>query len=507
MSKAYIFIILGFSTMLFLFSCTKDFEDINTNPNEADRVSDPSLLLPAIIRTTANRSWDNSFDRFAIAADQIANQFVSTFSDWSRSDADRFFWSNYDKVKDLNYLISISKESGMANYQAVGIILKSWIFQGITDNFGPVPYSEAGKANQDINFPKYDSQEDIYAGILADLEIANSLLGTTSELVNGDILFNGNIQNWKKLANGLAMRILMRQSARKDPSVQMQKIMASPATYPLFTSYRDQAALQYLGVRANAHPAFTGNVSDWASSTRLSHNMEIILKSMNDPRLAVFAMPTPASQNSPTPQYGGVPNGISNVEAWNGGVSNHSPIGLLWVPEQFSPNFASMTAAQSVIMSYSELQFILAEARLKGYITAGDAETYYLNGIIDQFAYYASRIPSNFIVPKASQVIPPASYYTQVNVAFTGTTQEKLNKIYTQKWLSLFLCGAEAWSEWRRVGVPAITPGPRSNGYVPVRYIYPADEMRLNEENYNKAVQMLGGDGDALTTRVWWDID
>lgn len=507
MKKIILYAAFGLSAVLILFSCTKDFEEINTNPNQADRVSDPRLLLPNIIRITANRSWENSFNRTSIAADQVANQFVSTFSNWSRSDADSFFWNNYDQIKNLNYLISISDEQGFANYKAVGMILRAWIFQGITDNFGPVPYSEAGKANEGKNFPKYDSQQAVYAGILAELETANNLLGTTNELINGDILYNGNVQNWKKFANGLRLRILLRQSGRIDPSIEMEKIVNNPSQYPLFTSHTDQAALQYLATLANAHPSYQGNVSDWASSTRISTNMETILKSMNDPRLAVFAMPTPATINTDTPEYGGVPNGIQDVEAWNGGSSNHSPIGLLWAPKQYAPDFATFNAAQSVIMSYSELQFILAEAREKGFITTGSAETFYLKGIESQFLYYSSRIPPVFVLPTANQIIPPSTYYTQTNVAYIGSKEEKLNKIYTQKWLSLFLCGSEAWSEWRRVGVPNIIPGPTSSGYIPVRYLYPADEQRLNGDNYNEAIKLLGSGGDALTTPVWWDLN
>ncbi|HUH45504.1 MAG TPA: SusD/RagB family nutrient-binding outer membrane lipoprotein, partial [Arenibacter sp.] len=173
---------------------------------------------------------------------------------------------------------------------------------------------------------------------------------------------------------------------------------------------------------------------------------------------------------------------------------------------QFAPEFASPIAAQSILMSYSELQFILAEAREKGYITSGSAETYYLNGIRDQFEYYSSRIPDSFELPTAAQVIPPNSYYTQPNVAYTGSSEDKLNKIYIQKWLSLFLNGGEAWSHWRRTGVPEIVAGPNNEGFVPVRYVYPADEQRLNEENYNDALGLLGGP-DNLTTKVWWDVD
>lgn len=509
MRKIYKFLLIGLSAVLITVSCTKDFEEINTNPNDPDRLTDPSLLLAKIIEDLSNDNWENSFDRGAIVADQITNYFVGSFNDWTRSDANRFFWGDFGTLRDLDYIIQISEEQGLANYQAVGMILRGWIFQRITDNFGPIPYTEAGKAKEDINFPIYDTQEFIYTSVLAELEEANSLLGTTTELVNGDILYNSDVTNWKKFANGLRLRMLLRQSDRKDPSAEMQKIVSDPSTYPLFTSHEDQAALQYLEVQANAHPAYGGNVSDWASSasTRLSHNIEVILKSMNDPRIAVFALPTAATIDTDNPEYFGVPNGESDVSDWNGGVSNHSLMGLLWAPRQYNPELVSMNAAQSIIMPYSEVQFILAEAKERGFITTGDAETYYLNGVRDQFNYYSSRIPSNWTLPTANQLLAPGSYYSQETVAYTGTQQEKLNKIYTQKWLSLFCVGFEAWSEWRRVGVPTIVPGSGTSGFIPVRYVYPADEMRINEENYNAAVQLLGGDGDAITTRVWWDVN
>lgn len=499
-------LIVGVYALLITISCTKDFVEVNTDTDATTTLSDPGLLLPNIIRTTAHRNWKNSFDRFAIVADQTANQFASNYGNWVESDADRFFWSNYDQIKELDKLIADAEDRNFNNYKGIALVLRACIFQGITDNFGPIPYSEAAKAGNNINFPKYDSQEEVYKGILSELETANELFGTTNELINGDILYNGDISGWKKFANGLRLRILMQQSGRVDPSAEMQKIVGNLSVFPLFTSHLEQAALQYVEEIGNEHPSYRGNVSDWASSTRLSYTMETILKDRNDPRLAVFAMPTPASAGTGTPEYGGVPNGFQDVSNWNGGVANHSAVGLLWAPTQFAPEFASQTAAQSVFMSYSEVQFILAEAREKGFITTGNAETYYLNGVRSQFDYYASRIPANFVLPTAAQVIPPNSYYTQPNVAFTGTLDEKLEKIYVQKWLSLFLNGGEAWSHWRRTGVPEILPGPNNEGYIPVRYVYPADEKRLNEENYNAAVGLLGGP-DNLTTKVWWDVD
>jgi SusD/RagB-like outer membrane lipoprotein len=507
MKRLHKFLILGLSTVLMTVSCTDNFEDINTNPNQPDRIADPSLLLPEIIWELADSNWDNSFDRGSIVADQVSNLFTGSFNDWTRSDANRFGWEFYAKLKDIDFMIGSAEEQGLENYRAIGLILKSWAFQNITDNFGPIPYSEAGKAREDVNFPKYDSQEAIYAGILADLETANALLGSTTEVVVGDILYDGDVQNWKKFANGLRLRMLLRQSDRKDPSAEMQKIVGNPSANPLFTSHEDQAALQYLTETNTAHPAFRGNVSDWSSSssTRLCTTMELILKGMNDPRIAAFALPTSASAGTGTPEYGGVPNGIIDPSQHAGGVLHHSLIGLLWAPRQYDETLVSPNAPQSVFMPYSEVQFILAEARERGFISIGDAATYYNNGISDQFTYYSSRIPGTWSLPTAAQMIPSPSYYTQDAVAYTGTQAEKLEKIYTQKWLSLFMVGFEAWSEWRRVGVPFIEAGPATSGFIPTRYVYPADEQRLNEESYQAGVGLLGGP-DAINTRVWWDV-
>jgi hypothetical protein len=502
----FILIIVGIASFL---SCTTDFEEINTNPNQADQISDPSLLLANIIRTLGNSNWNNSFDRGAIFADQISSYYVGSFGDLSRDNAGQFSWSYYDVLKDIDLMIAAAEEQEFENYKGIGLVLRAFVFQNLTDNFGPIPYTEAGKAAEGINFPEYDSQEEVYSGILAELELANEILGTSNEVVNKDILYNGNTENWRKFSNGLRLRVLLRQSDRKDPSAAMQEIVSNPAANPLFTSHLDQAALEYLEDSPNQHPAYTGNVSDWssASGTRFSLTMESILKSMNDPRIAAFALPTSASSNTANPEYFGIPNGVSNTSDFNDGIQNQSLMGLLFAPRQYKPEIVSPNAAQSVFMPYSEVQFILAEAREKGYINIGDSESYYLKGIADQFAYYSSRIPANWVLPTSSQLLPEVDYYTQESVVYTGSQEEKLNKIYKQKWLSLFLVGFEAWSEWRRVEYPAIEAGPDAFGDIPVRYIYPADELRINEDNYNNAVQMLGGNGDVVSTKVWWDVN
>ncbi|MEO9052128.1 MAG: SusD/RagB family nutrient-binding outer membrane lipoprotein, partial [Ginsengibacter sp.] len=312
----------------------------------------------------------------------------------------------------------------------------------------------------------------------------------------------GNITHWKEFASGLMLRILMRESNRIDPSVMMQNIVSHPDLFPLFNSNTDQAALQYIADRQeNEMPLYRSQSSGYGTGTRITQTFLDELKGINDPRRFAFATPTSASLTAGNRVYKGEVNGTGAFPD----PPNSSPAGMLWTSIFFSPDLASPNAAQSVILSYSEVQFTLAEAAEKGFIPGGsaNAENYYLNGIDDQFKYYASRIPSNYSFPKSSDIIPPATYYDQADVSYMGTQQQKLQKIWLQKRFALFLSGAEAWSEWRRTGFPIIKAGPQSPGYVPRRCLYPADEMRINTQNYKEAVGWLGT--DEMTTHVWWD--
>ena len=163
---------------------------------------------------------------------------------------------------------------------------------------------------------------------------------------------------------------------------------------------------------------------------------------------------------------------------------------------------------------YAEVQFILAEAKERGFITAGsDAATYYLNGIKDQFAYDGSRLDvlnqgiaaTDHNFAKSADIMPSAAYYAQPGVAYTGSTDQKLYKIRIQKWFALFYTGFEGWSEWRRTGVPKETKIGTASAIAawPRRTRYPLGEQTVNITNYNAAIKVQGADN--LLTRMWWD--
>ena len=500
MKANYIKLILALIAFnLSITSCTDDFDKINKNPNQPESVTNPGLLLPGIIRSSMSDSFNGSWNRGNIVADYTTDQFVSQF-DWAPADAEGYFlWSYYDRLRDVMNMYNIAVAGDLKNYQGIALVWKAFLFHSMTDIYGDVPYTEAVKAKTDgINFPKYDTQETIYQGILADLKAANDLLSTSNEAVTGDILFNGNVTRWKMFANALRLRCLLRISDRVDPSAEMAAIVADPTTYPLFTSGSDQAALQYLDQVNNEFP----NYNDFGYGCTASKTLVDQLTGLNDPRLYIFAQPTVATANSANPQYVGVPNGIADEATYNGGPNNQSLPGLLWAPLKANPALASKTAVQTLLLTYAEQQLTLAEAAERGFIQ-GNAEQYYQEGVQASFDYYASRIPSNYTFPTVADVQPDASYYAQPAVAYTGSQAEKIAKIHLQKWISLYNCGFEGWSEWRRTGVPTITPGPASLGFVPSRMIYPLSEQNTNRENYDAAVAVQGPDN--TQTHVWWD--
>ena len=495
--------------LLFSAGCTKRFDTINQNPNSPDHINNEQLFLPAIINNAVrNYSYISQFGA-SVIGDYYANGYNSGFDDaFTASQTEgSFLWNFFNVLRDVENYRILSNQKGDKNNEAVGLIMRSWMFQVMTDNYGDMPYSQAVQGKTaGVFHPAYDKQEDIYYALMDSLKRANTLLASGTDPINSDILMGGSALRWQEFANGLRLRLLMRMSnvtgAKVDVGAEMSAIAADPATYPLFATYSDQAAFQFLPDNGFEFPAYHNSpIGDYHLSTTLETN----LKLLNDPRIAYFAMPTPASLGTGTPVYAGVPNGIGTAEAsWNGGANNQSQEAPVLMPLA-GYSFSSPIAAQGMLMSCAEVQFILAEGKERGLITTGnDAETYYLKGIHDQFSYDSSRL-ALMTLPFPADITASPAYYTQPAVAYTGTTDEKLYKIRIQRWFSMFYTGFEGWSEWRRTGVPKETKtGPSSAiPQWPRRVRYPLSEQTVNTVNYNAALAVQSPDD--LVTHVWWN--
>lgn len=505
---------LALGLLLGVSACDKDFEEVNVNPNSPEAVSS-ALLLPNVIRNTTNQIAGNAWG--------LGNLVVQYTAKIQFTNEDRYNWgpqgnpynSFYSALRDINNIVELSGTANQKNYVGVAKVMRAHLFAYMTDVYGEIPYAEAIQAKSGVNYPKFDSQESVYKAILVELEEANALLGTSSEKIEGDILFNGNVTLWKKFANSLRLRMLMRLSDRQNPAVALQAIVSNPTQFPIFANENEQAVLQYLQDVPNQHPLYTTRSGSY-DEIRLSQKMEDVLKDLNDPRLFAYAQPTTASAMGvvgPASAYEGVPNGLGDEEALKyspsgdatkGGSNFISRVGLLWSCQACSSQ-ANPLGYQAILMSYAELQFILAEARERGFISTETAEAYYKKGIQASVNYYKARYTVINQPTIASRLVVDDAYFAQAKVSYAGSTAEKLEKIGTQKWLALYFSGLEPWNDWKRTGFPSIKPGPAAFiNTVPVRFMYPSSLQSLNGDNYKAAIGRQGA--DAITTRVWWDI-
>ena len=484
MKKIYyvlsLFLLFGGLT---LHSCTGEFEEINTDPNNPIAIS-PALLLPNAIQTTVDRYWGHStrYQRLNIDAAMCWVQHISR-NIYINAEGDSYevpltigsaTWDNIYTNALVNFqsVINLSQEGGAyqnSNYHGIALTMRSFAFAYLTDVFGPIPYSKAlqGAAEVSINSPDYDDMESVYSGLLADLKLANELLRVSGPPVSGDILFNGDILRWKKFTNSLALRLANRQAAKKPDASRaiMADILADPETYPVFTGNEDFAELLHVDVIGSRNKMFDvfSTRSDWnVSSTFIDKLLEL-----DDPRISVYAQPLADGT------YAGLPNGLTDAAA---GTFNASRIGSKY----FSPT------APSILMTYAELLFIKAEAAYDGDIT-GSADLLLAEAINASFDQHGLIMPSDYM-------------------SRLGTVNKEV--ILTQKWIALFGQGVEAWTEYRRTGYP-VMPAKHPNavfsneGVLPTRIEYPTSEYSLNRDNLEEGLGYLGG-SDNMRTPLWW---
>ncbi len=521
MKRKTIYSFAAILTMLVLLSygCTKDFEEINTNPNDPGIAqAAPNMLLTNAIESMTDRVHE------IFLGHEMGSCWVQHMAKVQYPDEDRYVprisvinntWTSFyaSSGYDVQTLLNLAEESGNTSYKAVALILKSYIASVLTDEFGDVPYSEAwqGSGETSILSPVYDRQEAIYAALLENLTTANELLTDDSPDIEGDILFDNDLMAWKKFANSLRLRLLLRRSDRVDPTSDMTAIFGNSDTYPIFESNADNAALAYLGSAPNNHPINENR------KTRDDHRVSKTLVDYlyteapsPDYRIVVFAELAPGAGD-----WVGLPNGMlaADAAAYNGnGIANTSKIGT----------YFSSATAPGMLMSYAELLFIKAEAAKRGFIPGGDAvaEEAYHDGIRASWEQFnaTGTFTSKLAVWRSTFLswgMDPADnifeYAWQDFVDWGGTYDyvpaNALQQIAEQKWIAMFDQGLQAKFEWNRTGFPELTPAVagQNDGKIPVRAYYPSDEAGRNPTNLAAAISAQGPDN--LNTRVWWDTE
>ena len=476
--KKYILILIVFATSL--QSCDK-FKDTNTNPNSPTDVNPDLLLNNVLYAITGDEATigNGTYDMFV--GGDMGGCWAQHWSKTQYNNEERFiprgalirgFWNTmYFRVlinADNMYKLSVTRDN--KNLQGIAMVLKAYGFAMLTDCYGDIPFSEALQAEADVLKPKYDKQEDVYTGILKLLDDASGLLGAGGDVPSAsDFMYNGDVTKWKKFANSLKFRCLMR-IVDKKPSVASQ-LQALAAANGMFSSNSDEAKYSY--VIATPNPIYNTIIGSNRIEYRVGKPMVDKLSALNDPRLAVYASKAPATNT-----YVGKPAGYLDPSTAGYNNTNTSGLGAFYL-EKTLPAY---------LMSYAQLQLLMAEARQKGYISTSTTQAYYEEGIKASLTF--NGVSSSV-----------ATYLAEPLVAFNAINP--LPQIQLQEWLALFGQGVEAWTEWRRTKVPALSlPVDAATTAIPSRYTYPDNEPSINKANYDAVVASQGP--DLLTTKVWW---
>ena len=473
MKKIMTLLVIGSAVIL---SGCKKFDEFNNNPNAPEQVNPQFLLSNALAEASNNQAvW--GWHAGSLLAQHSSNLEFLPVDRYDLGNNEGLWNETYRLLNDLQDVMN--SEDGNEAYTAVCQILTAHQAAFLTDLWTNVPFFDALKGKSEGNFtPAFDTQESIYMdnnGILDLLRKAVNTLESTSATINGDILFNGDLASWIQFANSLRVRYLMRISNQVDVAAELQEIVNEGK---IFVSNDDNAMIPYLASSPNQWIIFTEREGRYVD-VRMSKTAENIMTPLNDPRIGVYFKPT-ANSTEESPTYSGIPNGLSRESQNDYDLNDVSLMGS-FLRDQ--PN-----GVNAVFMSYAELQFCLAEAAQKGYIS-GIASTYYEAGISASFDYYNTSLPDD--------------YLTQPGAVLDGSAD--LERIMTQKWIASFISGYEAWFDIRRTGFPSITiPVDNLNGGTyPVRYLYPSTEQAVNGDNYANAVAQIGGDNN--NSKGWWE--
>ena len=476
----------------FTMSACIDLEEMNVDPNNAT-TTHPSLLLTGIAYSAFNQT---SSDACHAAKMLILTSGESKYQvyKWTRGDFDY-----YDKLRDVAKL-SEEAEEGSA-YQALVRFFRANYFYQLTMDFGSIPYTEALKAETEANYrPAYDTQETVLAGILKELEEADGLLAGSDEMIEGDIIYGGNLTNWRKLINAYRLRILMSLSKKdKVGDIPVKSEFARiVADGPLMEGLSDNGQLVYLDRQDNRYPYF--NDSDFGSGRFMDSTYIAALATRHDPRLFAVATQTPNAEKEG--------KAINDFSSYDGGdpavpysrVNDKAVAGNCSKPAV--RYYRTPTNEPMVLLGYVEQQLILAEAVVRGWIQ-GDDKAYYESAVKASFEFYREYAPtvSGYLTQEAA-----AEYLQGEKVAYASSlsVDEKMERIAMQKYLPTFLQGSVwlPYYEALRTGYPYLHRAPGVN--LPYRWMYPQDEYNNNAANVEAALKEQFGGGDKTSDKPWW---
>jgi hypothetical protein len=461
-------------------ACEDGLTELNRNPNQPE-VAAAEYLFTNAVEAAVGRTTGELLNM------DLTGLFVQHYAESRFSEQDRYeisdgnsqtHWTGFfaGPLQDLTEVVEKGRAEGRPNVQAMGMIMRAYTFQVVTDLWGDVGYSQALRIREPDagNEVAYDPQAEVYAGMQQELRDAAAMLTSTGARMGAaDIIYGGDPEKWRRFANSLRLRMAMRLSDVSATAARAE--FADALADGVFTGNAHNAVLWYLANGTNGHPIY-----EYENIPRIDHaissTMVDSLRNLNDPRLRFYAKPTS------TGTYRGEAPGDTRDQPLN----SISRIGE-WFARADAPSY---------LMTYAEVLFLQAEAAQRGWIPGDPAALY-------QAAIRAHMTQFNIANDAFNDIAADSinAYLAQPRVQYMG-----LQSIALQKWIALYGNGPEAFAEWRRLDGPALTPGrdALNEKRIPVRLPYPVSEQSLNGANNAAAVQRQGG--ATLNHRVWWDV-
>lgn len=496
---------------MMISSCTKNFQEINTDRNNIPNALPQQLLAPALVGTLTynmirNRNFNNELMQVTINQSDAEGQVFryDYRSNWS----DYLYNGLYTEMTNFKEIYKLSSDTGTnfnKSYMGISLICQSWMYSILTDTYGDIPYFQSNTGRDSLNYePRFDSQKLIYQDIFAKLEQANTLLSANTAIVaTSDPVYGGSISKWRKFGNSLYLRLLMRVSGKTEITATVaakikDMIDTNPANYPIFASNDESAILKWTGTAPYTSPYIAVREQDFRAPGLATFFLQN-LTNWNDPRIDI-----PTYGSNGFNRWGIIPFQGAYLGLPGGYAPGENPTKKSYFSSNTSIVSLQTDPLTGMMMNFAELKFILAEAAARGWIS-GSAETYYNDGALNSITLWLPQWPTTI----NSQTGLPNSINTfliagDIQWNNSATLDDKLERIHLQKYYALFLADLQQWFEYRRTGHPKLPKGNglKNNGVMPARMAYPVYVQSANPTNYQIAVASQGQ--DVISTQVWW---
>ena len=486
-------LIIYFVLLTFFVGCTDNFEDMNTDKKNPAVVAGNALfsngqkaLVDQVSSTNVN------FNIFKLMSQYWTETTYTDEANYlivDRNIPEQIYREYYrEALKDMNEAYNLiemeTDPEGVAtkqNRRAIIKIMNAYAYSRLADIFGNIIYTEA--LNIENVYPAYDDAATVYSTQINNLDAAIAQLNVnagsfgTADLIYGS--FDNPVEAWIKFANTLKIKIGI-TIADANPSLAQSTIEASLSG--AFESSDDDALFRYLGSAPNFNPLYDDLVLSGRSDFVAANTIVDIMNPLNDPRRAFYFTQKDG-------EY------IGGEYGWPNAFSAYSHV---------HPTIEAATFP-GILLTYTELQFYLAEAAERGFSVGNTAEYYYnqgvtesiLGGSLQGYGWGASQAEADAYLAQ-----PDVAYATAPDASADGWRQ----KIATQSWLASYTRGLVGWTTWRRLDYPVFNVAEfiETTADIPTRFTYPVFEQTLNADSWQAAATAIGG--DEKTTKLFWDM-